>query len=226
MPDDYQGFDDGGIEHESPKNKLKRLWKYIISSVSPHHMRPSSRGGQANQYNLFPWRQKSHHAWHFIFFNMHISEVWDRLVEIHEAIFDSSREHITRDWIEVCTLDREEDKSDLEKIKKFNQDKVSFMNKSTDVILMQSKWETCFGSASLERAILVIRYMMLFMIFGEAMANPEEKIFVNSHLEQLLSKVSIHGDRRWALNQCLGENASTHSAKSQISEILDKVGHL
>ncbi len=182
-------------------------------------MTPSSRGGHSSQYNLFPWRQKPHQAWHFLFFNMTIDEVWEKLDEIHAKIFDPNREVVARSWIHVCSLDTK----DLEKLYKFQEECRSFMEKKDSIFKLQREWEKCFGGASLERAELVIKYMMLFIIFGEAMADPEEYIFDNGHLEKLLRKIPQDGIRRWALEESLGNSESLGNTKAKVAHIIDKV---
>ncbi len=182
-------------------------------------MTPSSRGGPSDQYNLFPWRQKSHQAWHLLFLNMTIIEVWEMLDGIHGKIFHSKNERIVRSWLWVCTINTD----NSQRLAKFERDKVSFMEKKENIAKLQDAWIKCFGGESLERATLVMRYMMLFMVFGENMADPERKIFDNGHLEKLLSRIPEYGIRRWAFRECLGNCGSLSNAKAKVSVIIDKV---
>ena len=209
---------DNHLRNESYKARLKLLFRSAFNNFSPHHIIPSSRGGSSDQYNLFPWKQKPHQAWHFIFFNMTINEVWEKLPYIHSKIFYSVMERITRDWIFVCTVNTD----NTDKLAKFNKDRQSLMQKKDKIIKFEDEWIRCFGDDSLERAELVIKYTMLFMIFGEAMADPEKNIFDNGHLEKLLTKIPNSGMRRWAFEQCLS-GQSLRNAKAKIGVIIDKI---
>ena len=182
-------------------------------------MTPSSRSGPFSQYNMFPWKQKPHQAWHFLFLNMTIFEVWEMLDRIHFKVFNTGRERIARDWLWVCTVDT----NNPQKLFGFEKDKISFMGKKENAAVLQDAWVKCFGGASLERAVSVMKYMMLFIIFGEKMADPEGKIFDDGHLERLLDRLPEAGIRRWALEECLGNCGSLSSAKTKMAAIVDKV---
>lgn len=183
-------------------------------------MIPSSRGGATDQYNLFPWRQKPHRIWHDrLFFNLTIVEIWNMLDYVHRKIFESDAEFVVRDWLVVCQLN----KHDLAKVAKFDKDKRSMMEKRIPIEKIQHDWEKCFGGYSIEQARMVLKYMMLFMIFGDKMSDPEKHIFDNGHLEKLLRKVPDSGIRRWALDRCLGNCESLGNAKAKARIVIDKI---
>ena len=171
-------------------------------------MNPSSRGGQTNEFNLFPYRAKSHNRWHELFLNMTIWEVWDQLEEIHCAIFLTDDETITRPWLSVCKLPS---KADLR----------NHLGREYCVEDLQDAWETAFGGWELIRARIHMKHMMLFMVFGSDAAD-HNRIFNNGNLTEFFEQYPLkaEGQRKWAFQICFGADAGLHQIKSKTSKIL------
>lgn len=173
-------------------------------------MNPGSRGGPTDEFNLFPYKAQRHQCWHDLFLNMTIWEVWDQIEEIHGAIFSTDDDVITRHWLSVCKLPS---KRDLE-----NQ-----LNREYRVADLQEAWDTAFGGWELVRARIHMKHMMLFMVFGSDIANPD-LIFDNGNLTEFFEKYPLEaeGQRKWAFQICFGEDASWRAVKAKISKILRK----
>lgn len=74
----------------SKRKTLRHLHDYYSSvffkKITLDHLRPSSRNGSDDEYNIFPFEGKRHAAWHTLFWNMTIFEVWEKLDFIHNLI--------------------------------------------------------------------------------------------------------------------------------------------
>ncbi|MEX2090686.1 MAG: hypothetical protein WD989_00960 [Candidatus Paceibacterota bacterium] len=173
-----------------------------------HHMNPSSRSGETNEFNLFPYKARRHESWHKIFLNMKISEVWDNLEIIHSAIFDNDEERMNRHWLTLCKLPSA---TDLR-----NQ-----VNKEYETEHLRESWECAFGGRELSRANAFLKHMMLFMVFGSSMANPEQ-LFDNGNLTAFFEKFPVENEREWAFAICFGVNANLHTIKAKMSKIIRK----
>jgi len=190
------------------KAQLQKLYgkKLKLKNFNLHHLVPSSCGGETNEFNLFPYRVKSHNAYNCIFLNMAIWQVWEVLEEIHEAIFYSDKERINRHWLAVCKLKTPRElEVQVEKVYKIEY--------------LQEKWITAFDGDSLKQARMVLKYMMLFIIFGSHMANPES-LFDNGNLTEFFEKYPANEDRLRASNICFGEFADWQTIKAKMSKIL------
>lgn len=141
---------------------------------------------------------------------MTVWEVWDQLEEIHEAVFLTDDEVITRPWLSVCKLPG---KMDLK-----NQ-----LSKEYAVTHLQEAWEEAFGGWELVGARILLKHMMLFMVFGSDMAHPE-RIFDNGNLTEFFEKYPLEaeGQRKWAFQICFGEDAGLRAVKAKMSKILRK----
>lgn len=171
----------------------KKYKKKFGKNINPHHMVPSSRGGAGDQFNLFPWDRKCHSAWHEIFVNMTIFEVWERLEGIYNSIFNSNSENITRWWLDVCEI------SD-------GDEKARMLDKEVSVEKFQDIWVECFGGEDLAIAINWIKYMLLFMIIGgEKMMNLKRFLEYND-LDIYLNKKPLNKYRTQAFVICFGED--------------------
>ena len=116
-------------------------------------MNPSSRGGDTNEFNLFPYKIMRHNRWHALFLNMTIWEVWGAIDEIYESIFNSDEEYINRHWLSVCELPSENDLN--------NQ-----IEKEYSVEYLRDCWGCAFGDRTLDKARKFLKYMTLFIVFG------------------------------------------------------------
>lgn len=132
-------------------------------SPSRHHMIPRSRNGNGDEYNLFPWNRGAHIAWHCLFSNMTVPEVWENLDKIHKIIWSgSANDKVHAIWLEVCTLERGSP-----------GDKRIFNDATTKRILegeskakLRDYWVACFGEDSLSAAQDLFVDMMMVAMFG------------------------------------------------------------
>lgn len=125
---------------------------------------------------------------------MTVQEVWGRLDEIHAAIY-SGTEMVVPFWIEVCALCSINPK----KLAVFEAQKASKLSQSVSTVKLQGLWLKCFGSENLEAARTLMLYMMMFMIFGSKMTEPES--INQTDVEDILSKApNISDFRRWAVS--------------------------
>lgn len=198
-------------DKDKPKiSKLRTFYREHFPGLRTHHLIPRSRGGSTSYFVLFPWTEKSHDAWHQLFFNMTIQEVWDRLDEIHAAIYSES-EKVVPFWIETCTLFR----AGFRRMKIFEEQKTSILSSPVSTVKMQGLWRTCFKSEKLVEARTLILYMAMFMIFGSRMADFDS--IIETDTQALLSKVPEMKDyRRWAMSICL--NCGINTVFSRVNE--------
>lgn len=188
---------------EEKLSRLKRFYKDNFPGMSPHHLFPTSRGGPSSQFNLFPWPLENHRAWHKLFFNMTVEEVWERLDEIYGAIF-SDAEQVVPFWLEACTLYR----ASAKKLEKFEEQKQTMLSQPISTTKLQNEWFRCFGSTRLYDSRITLLYMAMFLIFGgRRMTNP--KNIGGKDTDSVLAKMSKMSDyRRWAVGICLANGLS------------------
>ncbi|GEM_PF-5804237 len=170
-----------------------------------HHLVPSTRQGETNEFNLYPYRIKNHRAYHYLFLNMTIWEVWEALEEIYEEIFDTNEEKVNRHWLSVCPDKQEGLESQIGRI--------------YGVEFLQEKWITAFGGEDIKQAQKLLEFMMLFMIFGSKMADTDN-LFDNGNLTEFFEKYPADEDRLRAFNICFGEFADWQTIKAKMSKIL------
>ena len=103
-----------------------------------HHLVPSTREGETSEFNLFPYRIKSHRAYHALFLNMTIWEVWEAFEEIYNEIFNTDEERINRHWLDVCPPNQE--------------GLLVQINRVYGVEFLQEKWITAFGGEDIKQA--------------------------------------------------------------------------
>ena len=190
------------------KTQLQKLYgkKLKLRNFNLHHLTPVSCGGETNEFNLFPYRVKSHNAYNCIFLNMAIWQVWEALEEIHRAIFYTRKEEINRYWLAVCKLNTDKElKVQVEKV--------------YQVKYLQDKWTIAFGGHDLKQAERILKYMMLFIIFGSHVADADY-LFNNGNLMEFFEKYSADENRLKAFNVCFGESADWQRIKARVSKIL------
>ncbi len=189
------------------KAELHRLYGDKFRNSNLHHTKPRSRGGETSEFNLFPYLLKSHRAYHILFLNMTIWEVWEALYEIYEAIFNTDQERINRHWLRVCPA---------------NQEGIEIqLRKAYGVEYLQEKWIVAFGGEDIKQAQKLLKLMMLFIIFGSYMADTDY-LFDNGNLMEFFEEypADANKDRLKAFNICFGETADWHGIKAKISKIL------
>ena len=194
---------------------LKKRYAKEFPARNLHHIIPRSRGGPSSQFNLFPYDKEKHLAYHDVFWNMRVDEVWLDLARIHHLIFDPNLNFIKTDWMAVCTLDIGDEKSR----RKFYNAKIERLDKSVSVELLQEKWINCFGSDSIGTARKRLKEMLLYMVFGMNMLD-NNILFHNGHLAEFLEVSPCTDERLWAFQVCFGDNCSIQAIKSKIARIL------
>lgn len=194
-----QGLSKTELQRPRGKDQLRKHYKQHTKGLRKtkfnlHHTNPSSRGGETNEFNLFPYKIIRHNSWHTLFLNMTIWEVWEALDDIYEAIFNSDEQYINRHWLSVCKLPSENDlKNQIEK---------EYL-----VEYLKDRWGCAFGGRKLAKARKFLRYMMLFVIFGSDMACPK-KIFRNEKVVEFFDKFPITNERQWAFEVCFGTDTA------------------
>jgi hypothetical protein len=170
-----------------------------------HHLVPSTRDGETNEFNLFPYRIKPHRAYHALFLNMTIWEVWEALEKIYEEIFNTDKERINRQWLSVCPTEQEGLEIQIQRV--------------YGVEFLQEKWISAFGGEDVKQARKFLENMMLFIIFGSYMADTDA-LFDNGNLTEFFEEYPAGEDRLKAFNVCFGESADWHTIKVRISKLL------
>ena len=199
------------------KTGLQAIYGSRFHRANLHHLVPRTRNGRATEYNLFPYSIRKHSAYHDIFFNLRIDEVWNVLNQVHCDIFESGEDYIVPWWIEKC--EREAGTSD--QVVKFNKNKRDKLNTPISVVWLQCKWVKAFGSEDLKTSKEFLRLMMLFMVFGAELLN-KNTLFDNGNLADFLESSPCTENRLWAFEKCFGQGGTTHSLKAKIVSIVDR----
>lgn len=176
-----------------------------FGNFNMHHLVPSTRSGETNEFNLFPYRIKSHRAYHALFLNMTIWEAWEALEEIYEKIFNTDKERVNRQWLSVCPVKQEGIEIQIKRV--------------YDVEFLQEKWIIAFGGRDLKQARKFLKDMMLFIVFGSRMADIGY-LFNNGNLTDFFEEYPANEDRLRAFNICFGESADWQGIKAKMSKIL------
>jgi hypothetical protein len=164
-------------EHEDP---------YVrFPGAKRHHLHPKTRNGPDTEFNLFPWNERSHTFWHKLFDVMSIREVWGVLDDAWLLIFNSGDDMIVPDWRAVLA----------------KPGQLGGPMKPVRATRLRLWWKGCFGSTDLVQARRLLRYMMLFMVFGRY-ADRSREVFANGSLRQMLHGLPSSGDRGWAFRTC------------------------
>lgn len=184
------------------------LYRLKYPQAKMHHMVPTTRNGPDSEFNLFPWNEKSHAAWHVIFSVMTIREVWNILGDAHLLIFQSDEDEIVREWCLPYQCHIKEDiRNDIMKAK--------------PVALLRDAWFVCFGSADLIHARRLVRYMMLFAVFGRH-ADKSSDVYDDASLRRMLQDLDGESERLWAFRSCFNLMPSCASLK-RVRRIIRRV---
>lgn len=192
------------------KTELQRLYGQTkwFGNFNMHHLVPSTRQGGTNEFNLYPYRIKSHRAYHTLFLNMTIWEVWEALENIYEEIFNTDEERINRFWLRVCPA--KQDGLEIQISRVFG------------IEYLQEKWISAFGGEDIKQAQRLLEYMMLFIIFGSHVVDTNY-LFDNGNLTKFFEEYPANEDRLKAFNLCFGETAGLQRIKAKMSKILNRI---
>ncbi len=170
--------------------KESEKYRKIFPRSRMHHMHPSSRHGSDQEFNLFPWNERSHSCWHWMFFDLTVREVSELLEEAHTRIWDSSAETLWAEWMQ----------RHLHQFKKAVQRDILHEHRVEE---WQQWWLDAFNGDSLESALYTVRSMMLCMVFGHHAFTDD--VFNTRRLKVLLQDIPRDGDRGWAFRTCFGK---------------------
>ncbi len=184
-------------------------YKLKYPNARMHHMEPRSRNGPDREFNLFPWNERAHTAYHVLFPHMTIREVWAVIADVHLVVFNSTDTHIVREWclpfrfhVEPCER--------------------RYMASAQSVEDLRAAWATCFWSADLVHAQRLLRYMTLFMVFGRH-ADDSHEVFNSDSLRAMIQGLyRDEPERAWAFRACfqlMPQTASLRAVKRMIRSI-------
>lgn len=206
------------IAEDIPLAKVRKIYGKAFPGTNPHHLVPGSRNGSGSHFNLFPYKRDAHAAYHYLFWNLKIDDVWEDLHNIHRSIFGSSKKYDYQWWISSCFLDRGTDKER----QVFEKSKQQRLVKLLPVSEFQRNWVKCFGNNSLDHARIFLKYMMLFMVFGVNMIDTSS-LFDNGNLTEFFEKSPSKGYRLRAFEVCFGKNSPRiQTIKTKIRKIIKK----
>ncbi|OGM98775.1 MAG: hypothetical protein A2817_00165 [Candidatus Yanofskybacteria bacterium RIFCSPHIGHO2_01_FULL_39_8b] len=210
------------IAEDIPLASVRKIYGKSFPGTNPHHLVPRSRNGSGGHFNLFPYNRKAHSAYHHLFWNLKIDEVWNNLDKTHQSIFDTDRKYCYQWWISSCFLDKGTEK-ERERFEKSKQERLV---KLLPVSEFKKYWIECFGNNSVNHARLLLKYMMLFMIFGVNMADTNS-LFNNDDLTIFFETSPSKGYRLWAFEICFGSStAKVQTIKTKISKVLKKAANI
>jgi hypothetical protein len=181
-------------------------------------MVPKSRKGDYSEFNIFPYNERAHSDYHFIFWNLRIDEVWEKLEEMHESIYNSEDDSITPWWLERCSLDKP---SRPGQVMLFENDKQKRLQRRIPVASLQRNWRGAFDGDDIVTAREFMKVMLLFIIFGVKIAD-RKILFNNGHLIDFFEASPCNDLRLWAFNNCFGKSGTPQAMKSKIAKILKR----
>lgn len=204
---------------------LIKRYSSIFPGTNRHHPMPVSRMPRSstredvyeNNAMVFPYKKKAHRAYHALFWNMRIDQVWDNLEDIHNSIFNTDDEEISEWWKGSCDLES----GDFFERTKFISERDNRLLQSIRIAHLQSLWLRTFGGEDLVTAENLLKIMMLFMIFGPRIVDSDE-LFDNGNLSNFFENTKLTRYRLWAFQTLFGEGGSMRGIKSKISNILSR----
>jgi hypothetical protein len=206
----HRSFNNGGDvkRDKSRYAQAREPYRQLHPQAKMHHMVPSSRRREDSEFNLFPWNEKSHAAWHLLFTIMTTREVWQVLPDVHMLVFQTTEPEMVREW---CLPYRYTGKK--------SEQKDILTPQGTEKL--QQAWAVCFGGTDLRAAQRLLRYMMLYMVLGRY-ADHTPAVYENRVLTGLLQSIEGDLDRAWAFRQCFGRihnRATVRSVKKIIRSV-------
>ena len=198
---------------------LKKIYTPLFPDSQLHHPYPKTRSGGSSEFDIFPYDNKPHSAYHVIFMNLKIDEIWRMLDIIYNDIFEWHGDKMTQWWLGFCRLDRgnESKKSSFEKSRREK------LARRIDINLLQQKWKIAFGDTEIETARCFLKLMMFFMIFGTKILN---RSFMSNedNIIEFFKTNPCKGRRLWCFKICFGNKANTQSISDELDLIIGKFG--
>jgi hypothetical protein len=197
--------------------ELRKKYSKLFPGADIHHMTPKSRNGGASEFNLFPFKERAHSDYHFIFWNLTINEVWEMLEQIHDSIFQTEENYIIPWWYKYCELE----KGGWKQKASFEKDKRERLKKHVSVSILRRNWIGVFGGEELITARALMKVMFLFEIFGTKVTD-KNTLFNNGYLEKFFENSPCSKKRLQAFQICFGRGGRVQAMKSKIARILNK----
>ncbi len=173
---------------------------FFKCNITIDHIIPKSRDGcLQDEFNMFPFENSRHGAWHTLFLNMTIFEVWEWLARAHSLIFNSHQLKIYPVWLSVCQLET----GSKRKLAAFKKNKKDLLATLFDTYFLQEKWFHCFGSSNPKVAKAFLKYKMLFMIFGSKMID-NKFLLSDDNFKKMIQVAMGHPQRSQAVINCFG----------------------
>ncbi len=148
-------------------------YQYQSSSrIVEHHLRPRSRFGCDEKWNRYPWKREAHVAFHDLFGNSTLKEIWEvKLEEIYKEVWLYNIDNYLKNY--------------------FNEQKVRFFK----LYLRRKKaWLKAFGGEELESAKKILKQMMWWNVFLDL--SPEQ--VTEEILRRKIKEIKDDEDRRWS----------------------------
>lgn len=197
------------IRRNVEKSELLKLYGRAFGRHTLHHLIPTTRGGEFNQFNIYPMSRRQHTAWHMLFDNLTIQEVWDEIDVALNIIFGAGRREsmIEKVWTHS-----------LGKLYEGNNGPAT----RTSRVKLTARWIECFGNDDLAYVKGKIQYMMLYMIFGGANIVNSDNIFENGAIGVFIKNFpeGFNEQGVWAFNTCFGVDATIAHIKAATSGLI------
>ena len=166
---------------------------------------------------VFPYLKKNHRAYHALFWNLRIDQIWNNLEDIHRSIFNTDKEEICEWWKKDCDLEL----GNFFERARFNRERQNHLARPVKIIHLRDLWFRTFGGEDLATAENLLKIMMLFMVFGPMMLD-QDGLFDNGNLSDFFENTKPTEYRFWASQTLFGEGGSVQGIKSKIAGILNK----
>lgn len=204
---------------------LRRLYAGMFKGFNLHHMIPRSRKGNSFEFNMFPFLIEAHNAWHVLFLNLTIVEIWSNLESIYKSIFDTNKETVKMKWLLDCKLEADDYIWDIRSIESFERNVKRLAKNGMSAERLRQKWIVCFGGEDLHLAESVMKMMMLVMVFGHKIVEPEH-LFDNGKITEIVDLLPSGGPRDWAFRNCFNTTTvRARGVKAMTRKILESYPH-
>ena len=206
--------------------RLRRLYRSSFGDkITLDHLIPKSRIPKSqksfknDEFNIFPFEQNRHEAWHSLFWNMTIFEIWESLNQIHNLIFRFRQEKICPVWLNVCRVENET----VQNIVIFEEKKTRLLTELFQTNYLQKKWLHCFKGKDIKAARNFLKYKMFFMIFGRKMAD-RKYLLSDDNFQKMILQAASRPIRKRTILYCFGSEAiSLSGAKIIFNEVMSDI---